>query len=253
MNRLRPLLAASSALLLSTGSLAAQSAPRAGLNSLSWDLRREAPTSLQGVVLFGAPQGGGARVLPGRYQVRLTAGGTTQTQSFDVRQDPRLETIPVAVLAERDSIANLLVTRIGEIHDAVVRVRDLRTQVNGIVTRTTNEPLADSIAAQGRSLTGKLETLDPRMTTKASNGQDIINYANGLNGQFGFLLGQVEGHPALTAQVKERLAELERTWTALRTEVETVETVDVDAFNKLLERANIPGLITPKPKPKVIM
>ncbi len=236
-----------------TGTGATRLAPRAGLNGFSWDLRREAPTSLQGVVLFGAPQGGGARVLPGRYRVRLTAGATTQTQSFDVRQDPRLEPIPVAVLAERDSIANLLVARIGEIHDAVGRVRDLKTQVNGIVTRTTNEPLADSIATQGRSLTGKLETLDPRLTTKAGNGQDIINYANGLNGQFGFLLGQVEGHPALTAQVKERLAELERAWTALRTEVETVETVDVDAFNRLLERANVPGLITPKPKPKVVM
>ncbi len=41
-----------------TGTGAARLAPRAGLNGFSWDLRREAPTALQGVVLFGAPQGG---------------------------------------------------------------------------------------------------------------------------------------------------------------------------------------------------
>ncbi len=192
--------------------------------------------------------------MPGRYQVRITVAAVTQTRSFEVLQDPRLEPIPAAVLAERDSIANLLVARIGEMHDAVLRVRDLKSQVTGIVTRTTTLPLADSIATAGRGLTGKLDRFDPRLTTKAGNGQDIINYANGLNGQFGFLLGQVEGHPALTQPVRERLAELERAWRALRGELDTFEAQDLEAFNKLLERANVPGVITPAPKPpKIVM
>ncbi|MBP7549098.1 MAG: glycosyl hydrolase [Gemmatimonadaceae bacterium] len=236
-----------------SGAGPARLAARAGLNTFTWDLRREAPTTLQGVQLFGAPSGGGAKVLPGRYQVRLTVGAFAQTQPFDVVNDPRLEPIPAAVIAERDSIANLLVARIGEIHDAVLRVRDVRAQVAGIVTRTATDPMADSIAAEGKKLTTKAESLDPRMTTKAGNGQDIINYANGINGQFGFLLGQVEGNPGLTAQIRERLAELERMWGALRAEVEVLETTDVERFNQLLERAKVPGLITPKPKPRVVM
>ena len=236
-----------------SGAGPARLAARAGLNTFTWDLRRDAPTTLQGVQLFGAPSGGGAKVLPGRYQVRLTVGAFAQTQAFEVVNDPRLEPIPAAVIAERDSIANLLVARIGEIHDAVLRVRDVRAQVAGIVTRTATDPLADSIAAEGRKLTTKAESLDPRMTTKAGNGQDIINYANGINGQFGFLLGQVEGNPGLTAQIRERLAELERMWGALRAEVEVLETTDVERFNRLLERAKVPGLITPKPKPRVVM
>lgn len=222
--------------------------PRAGLNSFSWNLRREAPTSLTGVVLFGAPSGGGARVLPGRYKVRLTVGSEVREREFELLPDPRLEPMPATVVAERDSIARLLVTRIGEIHDAVLRVRDLKAQVTGIVQRTKDVELADSIAAAGRALTGKVDRLDPRMTTKAGNGQDIINYANGINGQFGFLLGQVEGHPGLTAGVKERLAELERRWATIRSEVELLEANDVAAFNALLQRANVPGLIVPKPK-----
>jgi photosystem II stability/assembly factor-like uncharacterized protein len=236
-----------------TGTGAARLAPRAGLNSFSWDLRREAPTALQGILLFGAPGNAGARVSPGEYQVRLVAGDVVRTARFQVKQDPRLEPIPAAVIAERDSIANVIVQRISEMHDAVLRVRDIKTQVTGIVTRTTSDPLADSIAVAGRTLTGKADRLDPRMTTKAQNGQDIINYANGLNGQFGFLLGQVEGHPAITAAAKERLLELERAWSSLRAEVETFETVDVETFNKLLQRANVPGLIVPKPKPRVVM
>ena len=116
--------------------------------------------------MFGAPSGGGAKVPPGRYTVRLTVGSVTQSQSVDVAQDPRLEPIPAAVLVERDSVANLLSQRIAEINDAVLRVRDVKTQVTGIVSRTREIPLADSIAAAGRSLTTRADKLDPAMTTK---------------------------------------------------------------------------------------
>ena len=82
--------------------------------------------------------------------------------------------------------------------------------------------------------------------------KDIINYANGINGQYGFLLGQVEGNPVVTEPVKARLVELERVWAALRTEVETVETVDVANFNRLLQAAKVEGVISKK-KPGTIM
>jgi hypothetical protein len=227
--------------------------PKVGLNAFTWDLRRDAPTSLQGVVLFGAPSGGGAKVPPGRYTVQLTVGSVTQSQSFDVAQDPRLDPIPAAVLAERDSLANLLSQRIAEINDAVLRVRDVKTQVTGIVSRTKEVPLADSIASAGRALTARADKLDPSMTTKAGNGQDIINYANGINGQFGFLLGQIEGHPGLTQPVRERLAELEKQWATLRADVTKFETAEVEAFNALVKRAGVGGVLTPAKKPKIVM
>jgi len=222
----------------------ARLAPKAGYNMFAWDLRRPAPTQLPGVLLFGAPSAG-ARVLPGTYTVRLTVGSTTQSQTFEVQQDPRRVT-PVAQLAARDSVANLLVSRIGEIHDAVNRVRDLKTQVQGFVTRTKDSDSAKAIATMGGTITKKLETVDPKLTTKAQNGQDIINYANGINGQYGFLLGQLEGNPELTQGIRERLAALEKLWSALRNEVDTIENVDIAAFNKLLEAAKVDGVIGKK-------
>ncbi len=213
-----------------------------GLNTFNWNLRRAAPARLAGVLLFGAPGDGGARVVPGMYTVRLTMGSTVQTQKLEVKQDPRLD-VPARVVAERDSVANLLSSRINEIHEAVLRVRDLKTQVQGYVTRAKETSAPDTIAKAGRALTDKLGKLDPKMTTKAGNGQDIINYANGINGQYGFLLGQVEGNSELTQPVKDRLVELEKLWQTLKAEVEQVETVDVNAFNALLQKNNVPGVI----------
>ncbi len=214
-----------------------------GLNSVTWNLRRTMPTRVGNVLLFGAPGDGGARVSPGSYSVRLTVGTTVLTQPLVVKQDPRIDA-PLSVIAERDSVANLLASRINEIHESVLRLRDVKTQVQGYVARARETSAPDTIGKAGRALTGKLEKMDPRLTTKAANGQDIINFANGINGQYGFLLGQVEGNTALTQPVKERLAELEKIWQGIRAEVEVIENVDVPAFNALLKANNVPGVIS---------
>ena len=224
---------------------------KAGLNSVYWNLRRAAPARLGTVLLFGAPGDGGARVTPGQYSVRLsfTQNGKTTvlTRPLEVQNDPRI-TVPVALVAERDSVANLLSTRINEIHESVLRLRDVKQQVQGFVQRAKETSAPDTIAAAGKSLTGKLDKMDPRLTTKAANGQDIINYANGINGQYGFLLGQVEGNSQLTQPVKDRLVELEKIWAALKAEVDQIELVDVPAFNKLLESKGVPGVVSAKKK-----
>ena len=222
-----------------------------GLNSMSWNLRRAAPTRLGSVLLFGAPGDGGARVAAGKYSVRLTMGTTVRTQPLEVLQDPRINE-PPSVIAERDSIANLLSHRIGEIHEAVLRVRDLRTQVQGFVTRAKEVSAADTIAKAGNALTTTLSALDPRMTTKAANGQDIINFANGINGQYGFLLGQVEGNSGVTQPVKDRLVQLEALWKSLSAEVEQVETKDIAAFNALLQANKVPGVINAAKKRTIL-
>jgi hypothetical protein len=136
--------------------------------------------------------------------------------------------------------------RIREIHDAVLRLRDTKGQVQGALVRAREAANVDAINTAGKGLVTRLETMDPRLTTKASNGQDIINYANGINGQYGFLLGQVEGNPELTKAARERLAELEREWSTIRAEVDAIEQVELPAFNKLLLEGQVPGVSTRK-------
>ena len=221
--------------------VAARLKPMAGLNVVNWDLRRTPPTRLTGVVLFGSPGSGGARVSPGMYSVRMTSGSVVRTQPLQVLQDPRI-TVPAVAIAERDSVSSLISERIREIHDAVLRLRDTKGQVTGALVRGRDASNATAIAAAGKGLVTRLETMDPRLTTKATNGQDIINFANGINGQFGFLMGQVEGNPVLTRAARERLAELEGQWGAIRGEIDTIEQVEVPAFNKLLLDGNVPGV-----------
>jgi photosystem II stability/assembly factor-like uncharacterized protein len=226
--------------------------PKSGLNSFQWDLRAEPPTSPPGnVTMFGGPTGG-YRVAPGRYQARLTVGAAVKTQSFDVREDPRVTTSPTE-LAARDSLAKAINRRVNEINESLVRLRDVKEQVTKFVDRTKDVPSAPAIAAKGKAITVKVDALEPQVSSKAANGQDIINFRNGINAQYVFLLGNVEGSDVVSQPSRERFVELERLWSALAAQVETIEREDVPAFNKLLQDAGATGVIVRGPKAKIVM
>ena len=196
--------------------------------------------------MFGGPTNG-YLVSPGRYQVRLTVGTTVLTRSLEVRADPR-RTIAATEVAARDSLAKLINARVGEIHDALIRIRDVKEQVTRFVDRAKDAPNATAITAKGKTIGEKVDTIGPKLSTKAANGQDIINFRNGINAQYVFLLGNLEGNDVLTQPVRERFAELEKMWGALRSEVDVLEQQDVPAFNKLLEDGKVEAVIVPKPK-----
>ena len=183
----------------------------------------------------------------------LPLGRTTVTASAGTPASSQRRNIAPAELAARDTLSRAIVARIGEIHDALIRLRDVTEQTARFVDRSRDAPNAAAIAASGKAIGAKADTLGPKLSTKAANGQDIINYRNGINAQYVFLLGNLEQNDVLSQPVRERFAELERLWGALRTQVDVLEQQDVPAFNRLLEEGKVGGVIVPKPKPKVVM
>ena len=225
---------------------------KAGLNAFQWDLRAEPPTTLPGNITIWGGSGGGYLVSPGRYQVRLTVGTTVLTQPLDVRADPRTNTSP-SDIASRDSLTHAANARVGEIHDALLRIRDVKEQVSKFVERTKETPISAAVASKGKEITDKVEVLDPQLSTKAANGQDVINYRNGINAQYAFLLGNIESNDVVSQPSRERFAELERLWSVLKLQVDTLENQDVPAFNKLLQDGGLGGVIIQAKKPKIVM
>ncbi len=95
----------------------------AGLNRVTWDLRHQGPRVRRAPdPEADADAGGGGRgrpqgpqVLPGKYTVRLTAGGQTLTRELEVRLDP---SIPAAVGELRTQL------------DINLKLRDMQSSVN---------------------------------------------------------------------------------------------------------------------------
>jgi photosystem II stability/assembly factor-like uncharacterized protein len=226
--------------------------PVAGLNAFQWDLRANPPTKLPGnISIWGTSDG--YRVSPGRYQVRLTVGSDVQTQPFQVLDDPRVPAQPPAMVAARDSLAQAIDARIGEIHDDLLRLRDVREQVQRIVEHTRELAPGAAIDASGKTIVAAIDSLEPKLSTKAANGQDIINYRNGINAQYAYLLSDVEGNEVLSQPARERFAELESLWATLRARVDTVELQQVPAFNRLLQESQLGGVIVRPKKSRTVM
>jgi len=85
---------------------------RAGHNRFVWDLRSPRPKALDYDFSIAAVPGAdtpavpqGLFILPGKYEVRLTAGGRTSSQPLTVAMDPRVKTPAADLAAQHDFYA----------------------------------------------------------------------------------------------------------------------------------------------------
>ena len=120
-----------------------------GLNRFTWDLAYPGPRDGSGRVGSNGPT-----AVPGRYQVRLTANGATQTQPLVLREDPRVAKDGVTLADLRDQF------------DHNMRVRDLVSDVNRAVARVREARgrLREGAGAAADTL-GKLRTLEAKLVT----------------------------------------------------------------------------------------
>ncbi|MCE5234198.1 MAG: hypothetical protein ABFC67_01515 [Mizugakiibacter sp.] len=112
----------------------------AGVNRFVWDMRYDGPTRLdfekkpEGVDPDEGGGGGeGPMVLPGRYQMAVSAGGVTRAATLEVRADPNQKpaldaqrAALAAALHARDeaSAVNAMLNRLHALHAALARFED---------------------------------------------------------------------------------------------------------------------------------
>ncbi|HVT58580.1 MAG TPA: hypothetical protein VHR45_09280 [Thermoanaerobaculia bacterium] len=130
----------------SAGGPASRLPKRAGHNRLVWDLRYPPPLALRRNASIAAIYGEepvyepeGALVLPGSYQVRLSAGGQTVIAPLEVKQDSRVP-VGLAALAEQHALEMKIGAALAQSHEAVRQLRDLHRQLVALAARLAAAP-----------------------------------------------------------------------------------------------------------------
>src|SRR5437867_603075 len=103
------------------------------MNRFVWNLRYSDATSFPGMILW-AGNVTGPRVSPGNYQVRLTVDAKTQSQTFEVKKDPRLQTTPEEYTRQL-TLALQVRDKLSETNEGVVRIREIRKQLEPFAAR----------------------------------------------------------------------------------------------------------------------
>ena len=229
----------------------------AGLNRVVWDLRFQGPHVRQVAREGdggGDPEAGGrgfpARgplVLPGKYTVRLTAGGKTLTRELTVKLDP---TIPVAGEALRTQL------------DLNLKLRDMQSSVNDALRGI------DSYKAQLDSSEKTVRALDPEATRvlaalikermqqlsamelKLARPADIPGYsmAPRLVDRLGMLLSAIDRVLAAPTPYQiEHYNELRAEFLADMGDVNRFVEKQIPEINDLLKKSNAGAVMAGKP------
>jgi hypothetical protein len=212
----------------------------AGMNRFVWNLRYPDATTFPGLIMW-AGSVTGPRVSPGTYTVRLTAGGQTQTQTFEVNKDPRLTTTPEDY-AKQLSLAMQLRDKLSETNQGVIEIRLLRAQLEPYTHRSEK-----AVAEAASSLIKKLIAVEEELyQTKNRASEDPLNFPIKINNKLAYVMGVVEGSDNQpTAQSYTVYEELASEANARLNELKTLMTADLAAFNKLIHDQNVPAVQAP--------
>ncbi len=221
----------------------------AGMHRFVWDMRYPDAKKVKGqrAVLWAGTLRGPVAV-PGTYQVRMTVGDQSVTQSFEIKKDPRLKTTQEEFQKQFDLLIAIR-DKVSETHEAVNQIRDVRKQVKEVTERIKEMgDDASVIADSAKALLSELKAIEEELIqVKSKAREDPLNFPVKLNNKLAALTPVVASADAAPTEqayavFKELSAELDTQLTRLRQVIE----VDVPAFNRLVRERNVPAVILKK-------
>jgi photosystem II stability/assembly factor-like uncharacterized protein len=213
-----------------------------GAHRFVWDLRTPPPASLRheypiSAIAHDTPRVPvGPAVMPGMYTVKLDVAGQTFTQPLEIKMDPRI-TAPVDQLDQQFRLASRICDAMNASFAALGQVRAVRAQLKELEHQAPKGEVADA----SHVLEQKIAAFEgaPLGFGQAAHQDSFAQ----LNGQFGQLLGVVDGADAAPTQTaQDTTGDLERALTTLQNKWDDVKAHDVPALNDQLRRANLPVL-----------
>ena len=224
----------------------------AGLNRVMWDLRYQGPHARSVADAAGDDSGfrfpaRGPQVLPGKYTVRLTAGGKTLTRELEVKLDP---TITVSEPELRSQL------------DVNLKLRDMQSSVNDALKSI------DAFKGEIESSQKTVRSLDPQaarvlvalldermqqlgsMELKLARPADIPGYSMGprLVDRLGQLLNGIDRVLAAPTQYQvEHFNELKAEFLKDMGDVNHFVEKQIPEINDLLKKNNAGAVMQGKP------
>jgi photosystem II stability/assembly factor-like uncharacterized protein len=212
----------------------------AGAHRFVWDLRTAPPASLRheypiSAIAHDTPRLPlGPAVMPGMYTVKLDVAGQTYNQPLEIKMDPRI-TAPLDQLDQQFRLASRICEALNASFASLGQVRAVRAQLRDLEHQAPQGQVAEAI----RALDQKVTPLEGAAAGFGQSGHPD-SFAQ-LNGQFGQMLGVVDGADAAPTQTaQETTGDLQRALSALQNQWDDIKARDISALNDQLRRANLP-------------
>lgn len=214
-----------------------------GLNRFVWDMRYSDAATVPGALLWGGTTQG-PLVVPGPYQVRLTAGSMNLVQPVEIVRDPRTSVSQEEFQEQLDLLIRIR-DKVSEAHQTVNAIRDIRKQTEDFVRRVRDHEYEKNVKDAAKALNDKLRPIEEEIIqTKIKSSQDALNYPIKLNNKLAALTGVVanaEGKP--TKQSYDVFTLLSQQLDVQLAKYRDVLAKDLAAFNETIRQLDIPAVI----------
>ncbi|MBL7994633.1 glycosyl hydrolase [bacterium] len=214
-----------------------------GMNRFVWDMRYPDAEEVPGSIFWDGSIAG-PKMLPGIYRVRLTCGVFTQTESFEIKKDPRVDASEEDLRLQLDLLMKIN-SKLTETHKSINSIREIQKQINEFSGRIKDTSVAKQIKEFAKPLLDSLTFVENELIqTKIKSGQDVLNYPMKLNNKLASLASAVasadtkptkqsdEVFDFLSAQIDKKLS----IWMRLKE-------IELPKFNNSVKGLNIPAVI----------
>src|SRR5256714_2098751 len=141
-----------------------------GMNRFAWDLRYDDPVQIPGAVYSGTgPKG--PLALPGDYQVKLSAGGKSQTAPLHLAIDPRTNGSEAA-LQKQFTLSTQVKDRISQLHQAVNEIREVKSQIKNLHSRFGDDQRLKPGLAAADDLDKKMSDVERQLVQVDMKGSE---------------------------------------------------------------------------------
>jgi hypothetical protein len=216
----------------------------AGMNTAAWtNLRLPAYYTVPpGIVGWGGG-GGGPKVPPGTYTVKVSSGSWSESQTFRLRTDPRYQPeMTEAQGAEQLRLAEEIGLLTKDLYDNLARIRQVKQQARDMAAKAGASP---AVIAAEKTLRSRLEAVEGDMTQmQGEGGQDGLNFPGRMDNQLTVLYGAIIApERRVGTPVLDRYKDLKPPAEALQKRWQAALKDDVAAFNAVAAKAGLAPIV----------
>jgi hypothetical protein len=218
-----------------------------GMNRFPWDLRFEDPIQVPGAFYQGdGPRGPLAP--PGDYQVKLTAGGKSQTVPLHLVIDPRMKGSEAQV--QKDfALAVQINTRISQLHQAINEIREIKGQIKTLHQHfDANEKMKDALKAADDAEHKMSAVEEQLIQVNAKGSEATLAFPSMLNERWDGLSHTIESDHEPTQAMLEIFKMLSDQLDAQLQKWAQIKSEDVPKVNALAKQVELPVLSASQPK-----
>jgi photosystem II stability/assembly factor-like uncharacterized protein len=205
-----------------------------GLNRALWDLRTKSLTPIKGLWSIG---GGADKEMdgyiagPGTYQVRLTSGETTSTQTLTLGWDPRLDIKSSDINVQLGLVSNSY-AMVEELQKSVVEMRKAKALAQSQTDANTDD---EAITKAGKATIEAIENWENGLiNTKREFFQDVLNWPDKLHSDLQFLAFSLDGAtPPVNAGTLQRFNDLSAVFKEAMAARDAIVSNEIATFNKV--------------------